>query len=240
MALVSEIIRDAYRESNLISITESPNQDEQSEGLRLLNRHIQSVLGYEAGDKFELINIGERGLVTPKDYNLIDYDFPNYLPLNARLLVNISTPTSVYLNPNPNDGSRFSVVDVGGNFNTNNLTVVGNGKNIEGAAQITLGTASTRKDWFYRADLGNWMAVSDIAIADELPFPTKFEDMFVIGLASRINPRNGVTLDEQSMMHYRRQMNMFRAQYSQIIPQRSEEGLIRTTRMYRYEGFDGG
>lgn len=40
MALVSEIIKDAYREANLIPITQSPTLDEQTEALRLLNRFV--------------------------------------------------------------------------------------------------------------------------------------------------------------------------------------------------------
>jgi hypothetical protein len=71
------------------------------------------------------------------------------------------------------------------------------------------------------------MAISNLGLNDTFPFPLEFEDLFVIGLATRLNPRNGVAIDEQAMMNFRRQRNLFRARYSQSIQQASEDGLTR-------------
>jgi hypothetical protein len=144
-------------------------------------------------------------------------------------MVNIAAATTVNLHPDPEDGSRISVVDSFGNFATNNFTLNGNGRKIDAAATAVLATNNMQKEWFYRADLGQWLAITSLGINDTFPFPIEFEDMFVIGLATRLNPRNGVAIDEQAMMNFRRQRNLFRARYSQSIQQASEEGLTQLT-----------
>jgi hypothetical protein len=229
MALVSEIIKDAFREANLIPITQSPTLDEQAEALRLLNRFVRSIFGNEAGDKLQSFAVGSLNVVTTTQLPIFDFTTPNYVPLNARLMVNISAATQVNLHPDPEDGSRIAVVDVAGNFNTFNLTLRGNGRGVDTATTAVLNTASLKKEWFYRADLGSWMAITNLGLNDVFPFPLEFEDLFVIGLATRLNPRNGVAIDDQAMMNFRRQRNLFRARYSQSIQQESEEGLIRMT-----------
>lgn len=229
MALVHEIIKDAYREANLIPITQSPTLDEQSEGLRLLNRFVRSVFGSEAGDKLQSLAVGVNNVTTTNSLPTYDFTGQEYAPLNARLVVNITVPTTINLHPDPEDGARIAVVDASGNFNTNNVTLAGNGRKIAGAATAVLNTASLKKEWFYRADLGDWQVISDLGLNDTFPFPMEFEDLFVIGLATRLNPRNGASIDEQAMMNFRRQRNLFRARYSQSIQQASEDGLVKLT-----------
>ena len=227
MALVSEIIKDAFREANLIPINQSPTLDEQSEALRLLNRFVRSIFGNEAGDKLQSFAVGTDNVVTTTHLPVYDFNTPNYVPLNARLMVNIDTATSVNLHPDPEDGARVAVVDVSGSFDTNSFTLVGNGRNVDAATTAVLNTASIKKEWFYRADLGSWMAITNLGVNDAFPFPLEFEDLFVIGLATRLNPRNGVAIDEQAMMNFRRQRNLFRARYAQSNQMESEEGLLR-------------
>jgi hypothetical protein len=229
MALVSEIIKDAFREANLIPITQSPTLDEQAEALRLLNRFVRSIFGNEAGDKLQSFAVGLGNVITTTTLPTFDFTTLNYVPLNARLMVNITAATAVNLHPDPEDGSRIAVVDVSGNFNTFSLTLRGNGRGVDTATTAVLNTASLKKEWFYRADLGSWMAITNLGLNDVFPFPLEFEDLFVIGLATRLNPRNGVAIDEQAMMNFRRQRNLFRARYSQSIQQESEDGLVRLT-----------
>lgn len=236
MALVSEIIKDAFREANLIPITQSPTLDEQAEALRLLNRFVRSIFGNEAGDKLQSFAVGSLNVVTTTQLPIFDFTTPNYVPLNARLMVNINAATSVNLHPDPEDGSRIAVVDVAGNFNTFNLTLRGNGRGVDTATTAVLNTASLKKEWFYRADLGSWMTISDLKISDTFPFPAEFEDFFVIGLAMRLNPRNGASIDEQSLSRYQKQRNIFRSRYTQIIETQSEEGLLRLTSSRNYRG----
>lgn len=229
MALVSEIIKDAFREANLLPITQSPTLDEQAEALRLLNRFVRSIFGNEAGEQLEPFAIGTNNVTTP--ISVLSYNFTNpyYVPLNARLIVNNTSAMTVQLHPNPQDGTRIAVIDITGNFATANFTLNGNGRKIDGANTAVLTTNSIQKEWIYRADLGSWMSITDLLIPDTFPFPQEFEDMFVIGLAIRLNPRNGVVLDDQSMLMFKRARNQFRARYSQTIEQSSEEGLVRLT-----------
>lgn len=229
MALVSEIIKDAFREANLLPITQSPTLDEQSEALRLLNRFVRSIFGNEAGDKLQSYPVGLGNVITTTTLPTYDFTGTNYVPLNSRLMANLTVATQINLHPDPEDGSRIAVVDVSGNFATFPLTLRGNGRGVDTATTAVLNTASLKKEWFYRADLGSWMAITNLGLNDVFPFPLEFEDLFVIGLATRLNPRNGVTIDEQAMMNFRRQRNLFRARYSQSIQQESEEGLIRMT-----------
>lgn len=229
MALVYEIIKDAFREANLIPITQSPTLDEQTEALRLLNRFVRSISGNEAGDKLQPFAVGINNVATTSSLPTYNFVTPNYVPLNARLMVNNTAPMIVQLHPDPEDGSRVAVVDSTGNFNTVNLTLNGNGRKIDGANTAVLSISGLQKEWFYRADLGAWMAISNLGLNDTFPFPLEFEDLFVIGLATRLNPRNGVATDEQAMMNFRRQRNTFRARYSQSIQQASEDGITRLT-----------
>lgn len=229
MALVHEIIKDAYREANLIPITQNPTVDEQTEALRLLNRFVRSIFGNEAGDKLQSIAVGSNNVTTTGSLPIYTFTGTSYVPLNTRLMANIVAATAINLHPDPEDGSRIAVVDASGNFNTYGLTLVGNGRTVAGASTTTLTTAGLKREWFYRADLGDWQVISDLGLNDTFPFPMEFEDLFVIGLATRLNPRNGVAIDEQAMMNFRRQRNLFRSRYSQSIQQASEEGLVKLT-----------
>jgi hypothetical protein len=49
LTLVSEIITDAFRQSNLVAVGTTPTTEETTEALRYLNRIVKSVFGNEAG-----------------------------------------------------------------------------------------------------------------------------------------------------------------------------------------------
>lgn len=227
MTLVSQIITDAYREGNLIPITQTPSATEQTEALRLFNRFVKSVYGNDAGDNFQSFGIGNNNVQTPQSLPVYNFSSPNYVPLNARLICNLTAAATLNLHPNPQDGSRLMVIDASNNLNTFNLTLHGNGLDVNGAVTEVLSTAGLTKEWFYRADLGSWMTVSNLAAGDTFPFPLEFEDMFTIGLAMRINPRNGVQIDPQTIANFKRQQMLFKARYRQEINEPSEDGIVR-------------
>lgn len=232
MTLVSDIIRDAYRESNLIAISADPTSAEQTEGLRLLNRFVSSVYGLEDGEGLQPILVGRNNISRPSgypDYNQVPDETDWFVPANSRLILNLTSAQSVYLDPNPEDGARFSVQDKSGNLATYNLTVYGNGRTIASATSVTLSTNSLNRDYTYRAESGDWTVVSPLIAADTFPFPTEFEDLFVIGLAIRLNPRHAVELDSQSEIVYQRLMRSFKARYRQHNEVGAELGLLKTT-----------
>jgi hypothetical protein len=230
LTLASDIIRDAYRESNLIAINANPTDAEQTEALTLLNRIIASVYGNEVGEKFTEVLIGRNNIGKPQGYPWYD-GVPPYaywvVPHDVRLILNLTQPETVYLNPTPEDGDRFSILDASGNLATYNFTIVGNGRNIEGATSVTKSTNGDVTDYLYRADLGNWVKVAPLIVSDTFPFPTEFEDLFIVNLAMRLNPRNGSQIDPQSIDRAKSLMTKFRARYTQIIEVGTEEGINR-------------
>ena len=68
MTLVSEIISDAFRLSNITRVGGSPTSDQETEALRYLNRIVKSVFGNEAGENFLPFPIGDRGISRPSEY----------------------------------------------------------------------------------------------------------------------------------------------------------------------------
>lgn len=233
MTLVSEIITDAYRISNLLAIGTSPTTEQQTEGLRFLNRLVKSVFGNEAGDPLTAFPIGRNNINRPGGYPWWDQVPDNdwFVPKNYRLMLNLEAPVNLYLHPDPDDGSRFALIDVSNNLSTYNAVVYGNGRLIEGSNDITLTTDGTDSEWFYRADLANWQKYSPLIVSDTFPFPAEFDDYFITLLAMRLNPAYGASLSEEGVMIYRRSKRQLQARYTQVIPVRSELGLIRPARV---------
>jgi len=234
VTLLSTIIRDAFRESNLIAISADPTAAEQEEGLRLLNRLILSLFGYEAGDPLTTLPLGSNNVSRPVGFA---DNLPNdwHLPANTRLVLNITSPQTVYFHPKPEDGARMSIIDKSGNLSTNPLTIAGNGYTIEGQTSVTLNTDNVANEYFFRADTGNWSLVSPLTVDDESPFPEQFDDLLIIGLAMRLNPRNGVAVDAQSAEAYRNNLKKFRAKYRQTVHTPVEDALLSASgTMYHY------
>lgn len=226
MTLVSTIIKDAYRESNLIAIASNPNSNQLEEALRLLNRMISSVYGNEAGDQLNPLPIGNNNVSRPSGYNATGLS--DFVPVNSQLVMNVTNPMAVWLHPRPADGARFGILDKSSNLATYPLTVYGNGRTIESSSSKVYNTNTLAVEFMYRADTGNWYKVSDLTSTDEMPFPDDFDDVFTIGLAIRLNPRYQQSIDEQSVATYRRALTQFKARYRQVIQMSSEWGLLLT------------
>lgn len=229
MTLTSQIITDAYRQSNLLAIGTLPTADQETEALRYLNRLVKSVFGNEAGDPLEVFPVGRNHINRPQGYPWYDTTPDNdwFVPKNTRIMLNLEEPVDLYLHPEPDDGSRFAVIDASENVSTFNATVYGNGRLIEGAFTQVLNTDGVDKEWFYRADLGNWMLYAPLTAGVDFPFPEEFDDYFITILAIRLNPQYGVMLDPQSKMIFDRSLRQLRARYSQSIQTRSELALLR-------------
>lgn len=233
MTTVTQIIYDAYRQSNLLAIGVAPTTLEQEEALRYLNRIVKSVFGNEAGDPLTAFPIGRNGISRPSGYPWWD-DVPDndwFVNKNLRVMLNLENSLSLYLHPDPDDGSRFAAIDTADNLSTYPVTVYGNGRTIEGAHSITLNTNGFNAEWFYRADLGDWMKYAPLLISDTFPFPEEFDEFFITMLAMRINPSHATDLDPQSQAVFQRARTQLRARYTQDIQARSELALIRPARV---------
>lgn len=226
MTLVSTLLRDAYRESNLIAVSADPTTAEQGEALRLLNRYVLSVYGNEAGEGFGSLPVGGNNVNTPSGFPFNNLTTTDFIPLNSRLVLNLKEDTTVHLSPIPQDGSRFAYIDVSNNLAVNSLVIDGNGRNIEGSSVVTKSVDGDAAEYVYRSDTGNWAKVSPLITTDAFPFPSEFDDLFVIGLALRLNPRYGIAADPQSIEMFKRVLRNFKARYRQTKNMRSELGLL--------------
>jgi len=208
LTLVSEIIQRAYRVSNIIPLGASPSTAQSTEALNLLNPLVLSTVGNEAGD--DLIDVTVGG----------NYDqssiFDPWLPDNTRLLLNLTEALTISLDPYPEDGQRFAVVDVDGNLGTYNVILDGNGRQVEGSATLTLSTNSLARQWMYRADTGNWVRIAALSTSDDMPFPTDFDDYFIVTLAMMLNPSYGQSLSPEAIKRMARSRSQLIARYSQI------------------------
>ena len=221
MALVSNVIRYAFRESNIIPLTASPNDAQATEALQLLNSYIASLYGDRAGEKLADWPLGQFGRADPQDqYCVWDWDLPRItFPLiNRRLLVTNEEAMTVHLPAMPQDGSRMAIVDPYSRLDQVPVVLDGNGRTIEGLDTLTLNEAGTAREWIYRADKAGWDRLTDLTLIDEIPFPEAFTDYFTTSLAMRLNPRYGREMDAQTLTVYQRQQRRFTNQYLQSLP----------------------
>lgn len=218
MTLISSIITDAYRESNILPLVKAPSAPQITEALRLLNGLFSSIYGDEAGESLQDWPLGNFGRESPV-YNLenTEYDI-NRPTINRRLIAVNEEAKTVYLTLYPQDGSRMGIADPFGRLAAFPVTLDANGRTIEGSSNLLLNTNGTFAEWFYRADLGQWVRLTSKTTTDEMPFPADFDNFFIILLAMRINPRYGRTLDEQSLAIFRSEKRKFVARYLQSMP----------------------
>lgn len=218
MTLISSIITDAYRESNILPLVKAPSAPQITEALRLLNGLFSSIYGDEAGESLQDWPLGNFGRESPA-YNLefTEYNI-NRPTINRRLIAVNEEAKTVYLTLYPQDGARMGIADPFGRLATVPVTLDANGRTIEGSPNLLLDTNGTFTEWFYRADLGDWVKLTSKVAADEMPFPADFDNFFAILLAMRINPRYGRTLDEQSLAIFRSEKRKFVARYLQSMP----------------------
>lgn len=239
MTAVTSIIKSALRETNLIPLGVDPTQDQLDEGFALLSTIVAGVLGNEAGENLVPMPLGQNDIVSPTGYPWWSNELPGniFVPTNTRLMCNLNGPGTVNLHPRPHDGARMGIVDVSQNFDIYPLTIYGNGRSIEGEEMMIYNTAGETRQWVYREDLGNWVTVTPLDEAGEMPWPPEFDDMFIILLALRLNPRYGQVIHPASEATLRTAMSKFSARYKQSDTQMpSEDGLLYLTNYYRYYG----
>jgi hypothetical protein len=218
VTVVSSIITDAFRECNILPLAKAPTSAQSTEALRLLNQLFSTIYGDEAGESLQDWPLGNFGRESP-DYELGWSDYQVDRPtINQRLIALNQQAKTVYLSLYPQDGSRMGVADPYSRLAAFPVTLDGNGRTIEGAATLTLNTNGTYREWFYRADLGNWMRLTGVTLTDEMPFPADFDIFFTILLAMRINPRYGRMMDAQSAEMYKGERRKFVARYLQSMP----------------------
>jgi len=240
MTTVASIIQSALRETNLIPLGATPTAPQLAEGFSLLSTIVAGVLGNEAGENLLPFPLGQDNINSPRGYPWWSNSLPGniFVPFNTRIMCNLTGPGMVNLHPRPHDGARMGIVDVADNFDTFPLTINGNGRMIEGAATQTYNTPGQVRQWIYREDLGNWVTVIPLDIAGDMPWPPEFDDMFIIKLAMRINPRFGQVMHPASVEALNQATMKFSARYKQSDTTTAvENGLLYLTHWNRFWGY---
>ena len=238
--LISSIISDALRETNLIPLGVTPTTAQSTEAFSKLQALVSSTLGNEMGENLNPFPLGQDNITSPVGYPWWNNTLPGnlFVPTNVRVMCNLTAEGFINLHPKPHDGARMGIVDVSGNFSTNTLTIYGNGRMIEGATQMTYNTNGEIREWIYREDLGGWVVVVPLDPDGYMPFPSEFDDFFIIRLAMRLNPRYGQIMHPASMETLKEMATKFSARYSQTTTQRPvEAGLLYLTHWNRFWGY---
>lgn len=240
MTTVASIIQSALRETNLIPLGNTPTQEQEDEAYTLLATIVSGVLGNEMGENLNPWALGQENINSPKGYPWWNNSLPAncFVRTNLRIMCNLTAEGFVQLHPKPHDGARMGIVDVANNFAVNSLTIYGNGRQIEGETEMTYNTDGEIREWVYREDLGNWVVVVPLVEAGEMPFPPEFDDMFIIKLAMRLNPRYGQVMHPASVEALKAAQTKFSARYSQTTTTEPvEPGLLYMTHWNRYWGY---
>jgi hypothetical protein len=240
VTLVSSIITDAFRESNMLPLGKDPTTAQSTEALRLYNALLAAIYGGAAGERLVDWPLGN----FDRDPAGCEYQLPysddrlHHPRINHRLIaVNVLAMT-VWLPVGPQDGSRMGIVDPYARLAAVPITLDGNGRPIEGVASIVLNVNGTSREWIYRSDIGAWLKISGLLATDENPFPPAFDTMFQILLAMRLNPRYGRTLDDQSALMLKQNRREFTARYLQSQPLEIDDSL--SWPFMSRQGFSGG
>lgn len=218
MTQVSEIIRQALRETNVVSISQDSNPAETTEGLARLQSLVLSTLGNEIGYIMEDWDLKSSTDITkPSAVPLTPSQAAAYtVTPNSRLVVGLTASMSITLDPFPQDGQRFSVVDATNSLDSFALTINPNGRKLDGGvAPLVLSEEGFSKQWLYRADLADWRPIDPLELTDDMPFPPDFDDYFIIMLAMRLNPRYGRELGAESQARLEQQRAQFISRYTQ-------------------------
>ncbi len=232
--ILSTLVSDAYRESNITNINSDLTDAQLDEGMRLLVRVIGSVYGNEAGENLLDFPLGNNKVLSPAGYPP-EYPANFYMPLNTRAVLNYTSAQQVLLHPYPQDGSRFAAIDE--NSDPLEVTINANGRLIEGNDTYLFNEIRGYREWIFNSQTGNWNVIAPLMPEDPCPFPPEFDDLFVIGLSMRLNPRYTQDISPQSLQTYKDVLRKFKARYSQRIETGAEPALVLTSGVRRERGY---
>jgi hypothetical protein len=235
MTLCSEIVRQAYRVNNIVSINASLTANQLSEGMIYLNDVVGTTIGNEVGEKLNDWPIGNLGVSWPYGWNQVAWQYPR---INSRLLYDVDSPQTIYLPFDPSDGSLMAVVPTNGVLAAYPLTLDGNGRLIDGAATLVIDNDAEAGKWIYRADLGNWLPYTSLAASDEMPFPSEFDSYFRMMVTLQLTPANSAAIDSATVESLKRAKRQISARYAQRVVTPADPSVLRLSE-YDATGFNG-
>jgi hypothetical protein len=218
MTLISEIIEEAFREGDFVGEDNNPTPRQAQEAVRAINNLIAGIYGGDAGERLNDWPLGTYGVESSDAGAFPSTDTLQRPTINRRMISTNLAAMTVYMTPAPQDGARMGIADPFSRLAAFPVTLDANGRTIETTATLLLNTNGLNREWFYRADLGGWVRLSDLTADSALPFPEFFDNMFSILLALRLAPRFGREISSQSLAILKQKRTEFLARYIQSQP----------------------
>jgi hypothetical protein len=177
MATAQETIVTALQALRILGAGQQPDTAKNQYCLRQLNAYLAQLAGFSGSLAFASKRLDAAFELS------VGYPAANLQCVACRT---VTLPKGDGGVPVP-DGMRVKVVDVAGTAATSNITIERNGWKINGsAADYTISTNGGSASLMFRADLGDWKLVADLALADDLPFPDDFDEAVALNLAKRL------------------------------------------------------
>lgn len=226
MATLRQIIKDSFRENNLLAVNVEPSDAQQNEALTVFQDMVNDWFGFLQGEFLQdwpappvmTSPVAARFPLLPATDQLTSDQWP-YPPANVRLLTANTTPNTIYLPNVPEAGAAFSLVNVSQDFVTNPLTLDANGRLISGNPTLTVNVAQTApRRWMYREDTATWTELTNLTLDGLPPYPTDLDSFNKVALAIRLSPRYGVTVDSVTAGVYKSGLANMIARYKQKGP----------------------
>jgi hypothetical protein len=231
--LASRAVERAYREAAIRPIGHVYSDAELEEGLERLNGFIESLFGAEVGAVLTDWQVPGALRTAPHNSNSLALPYPQnlsvsgqpfspqetpdavtpfYPPINVRILWGGLGTETVYLPQYPADGARIEIVNAG---SAAALTVLGNGRRIDGGASLTVEPTDEPTHLFYRADLANWLPIRPLTLTDSSPLPGAFDELLVAGTAIRLTALDELPPQSGTMFIYERLLKRAQQRYFQ-------------------------
>lgn len=257
MATAREIILAGYREANFAAVKAVLTDDEYAEGLTLLQGVQDSFAGLVTGIRLTpwYVPYPQRTASSAAYFPAQSGESPGatfdvqYPPSNARLLMRNASAKTIFFQFQPDDGAVMEYADVG---HTGTVTLDANGalfglsgtdRTVEIAPVFPAARNAPRK-WVYRMDHGSWLEIAALALDDETPFPTAYDDYFITLMAIRLSPRFGAEPRQATVLRFQEMSSFIRAQWMQNAPQVSEDTGAPSLQVWNAlssgQGFDRG
>jgi len=227
MALVSDVIRFAYREANFNTVSGVPTALEYAEGLSLLQPIVNSLPGMVTG-----IRMKPWFIPAPQKVSPIAADYPAMSssalapqnifnpPSNRRLMMRNTEDVEVFFQYQPQPGAVMEYVDTGHegivtlNGNASFFGLVGSNESVVIDPDSGGGRNLPRR-WHFRADFGGWQELTTLALTSTIPYPVEFDDYFITALAIRLSPRFGSEPRQVTILRFQTMEAYIRDQWLQ-------------------------
>lgn len=217
MTAIADILERSFFEAGLTTELQHATPTQTNNAMQTLATLIDFLYGTNAGEYLQPWPLGNFGRTTQSRMSLSE-QMLRWPQQNARLVAVNEEAITVYLPTDPSDGARIGIMDPLNHLAAAPVTIDANGRSIENVGNVVLNTNGTNRIWFYRGDLGNWVRIVPLVITDEMPFPSDYDQMFIIMMAMRLNPaygRNVSSVQAQFLKEFRQQ---FVARYVQSAP----------------------